>query len=806
MHRLFFFFFLLATFFSEAQTVKGRVLDEAEQPVAFATISLLSLKDSLPQKLAVAKADGTFSIVISKEATYLLSATHIGFTKVYTKAITLMAGSDADVKIYLAKEPASLKSITVTTNRPLLEVKGDRMIVNIEGTVNNIGTTALEVLRKSPGVMVDSDDNISMSGKTGVFIFIDGRQSPLTGADLSVYLQSLQSGQLESIEIISNPSAKYEAAGNGGIINIRLKRNKAFGTNGSMSAGYGIGTFAKYNGSFSINHRNRRLNIFGTYTYAHNRNLVTTDTYRALADSIFDQQAQRVITDRPHNIQVGLDVFINPKSTIGILANAVPGQLLIDNTSTTAIMHKNSNVAYRRLDAKGVADNQRKNNSLNVNYRFAADGRELNVDADYAHYNNVNDQYQPNFYFDNNSTLLFSRIYHMVSPSDITMYAAKGNYDFNRGGGQWSIGGKYSTIESINDLKRFNVTAATEKMDSLRSNAFTYRENIAAGFARYTKTYKKISWQMGLRAEATHVDGASNAYRWNGHYIPYDSLFQKSYIDLFPSLFITYKKDKNHHWSLNAGRRIDRPAYADLNPFEFRVDEYVYRRGNTQLRPQYTNQVEVVHLYKNKFTTIFNYSHVKDVFTQIFDTVEQTKSFITKTNVATQDIANLILNYSFQKGRYSGFVNLNPFYNRYRSNFGKDRNLNLEAFSCIVKSQQAYKFKGGLVGELSLLYNSPGIGLGFFKGPGFGSVDVALAKTFLQNRMSLKAAMSDLFFTNQLKGTSFFAGQYMQVNRTFEPRLFRLNVTYRFGSSTVKAARQRKTLLEEENKRLQSSN
>lgn len=805
MYRNLAVFMLLLPVFAQAQTVKGIVLDENQLPVSFATVSLLSIKDSLPQKLAIAKEDGTFVLTFLKEGSYLLSASHIGYTKGFTKVL-LTADNNELVKIYLPKEPASLKSVTVTAAKPLLEIKGDRMIVNVEGTVNNIGTTALEVLRKSPGVTVDSDDNISMSGKSGVLIFIDGRQSPLTGTDLSAYLQSLQSGQLEAIEIISNPSAKYEAAGNGGIINIRLKKNRAFGTNGSVSAGYGIGTFAKYNGSFSINHRNRWLNIFGSYTYAHNRNLVSTDTYRALADSIFDQAAKRVIRDQPHNIQAGADVFASPKSTFGILFNAVPGTLLIDNTSSTAIMHKNSTTAYRRLEAKGVADNQRKNNSLNLNYRYTTGKKEFNADADYAQYNNVNDQYQPNYYFDNNNALLFSRIYHMVAPSDITMYAYKSNYDFDFKNGKISVGGKYSTIESINDLKRFDVSPSVEKMDSLRSNAFSYRENISAGFVRFTKDYKKTVLQVGLRTELTAINGVSSAYRRIGHYQPYDSLFDKNYIDLFPSLSLTYKRDANHQFSLNAGRRIDRPAYADLNPFEFKVDEYVYRKGNTQLRPQYTNQVEVVHIYKNRLTTILNYSHVKDVFTQIFDTVERTKSFITKTNVATQDIANLILNYTFQKGRYSGFVNLNPFYNRYRSNFGKDRNLNLEAFSYIIKSQQAYKFKKGLTAELSLLYNSPGIGLGFFEGPGFGSVDIGLSKTFFQNRMSLKAAMSDLFFTNQLIGTSFFAGQYMDVKRTFEPRLFRLNIAYRFGSSTVKAQRQRRTLLEEENRRLQSSN
>src|SRR6185295_14680936 len=183
----------------------------------------------------------------------------------------------------MVKKEKSLQGVTVTSEKPMVEVKADKTIVNVEGTMNAVGNDAMELLRKSPGVTVDKDDNINLAGKNGVQIYIDGKPSPLTGTDLTSYLKSMQSAQIESIEIITNPSAKYEAAGNAGIINIRLKKNKAFGTNGSVSAGFNQGVYPKYNAGFSLNYRNNKFNIFGNYNYNKGKNENRLNLYRTTA-------------------------------------------------------------------------------------------------------------------------------------------------------------------------------------------------------------------------------------------------------------------------------------------------------------------------------------------------------------------------------------------------------------------------------------------------------------------------------------------------------------------------------------------
>jgi hypothetical protein len=222
----------------------------------------------------------------------------------------------------------------------LLEVKADKMIVNVEGTINSVGSDALELLRKSPGVSVDKDDNLSLSGKNGVQVYIDGRPNPLSGQDLSSFLKSLNAAQIESIEIISNPSAKYEAAGNAGIINIRLKKNKSLGANGSVNAGWNIGTYAKYNAGLNFNYRNKKMNIFGNYGYNQSKNINDLSIYRSVADSLFDQASSIVMKNESNSFKAGVDYFLNSKSTIGVIVNGTLSNPTFNNKSSTPISYQ----------------------------------------------------------------------------------------------------------------------------------------------------------------------------------------------------------------------------------------------------------------------------------------------------------------------------------------------------------------------------------------------------------------------------------------------------------------------------------
>jgi len=803
---LFFSLLILTAFTVKAQNIKGIVKDADGKAVGNATVSLLNAKDSSVVKLSVTGGNGEYLFKNIKDGRYMANVSYVGYAVVYSPVFEVLGSGETNVAIVtLTKLSGELKNVTVTAKKPLIEVKADKTILNVENSINAVGNDALELLRKSPGVLVDKDDNISLSGKNGVKVYVDGKPSPLTGTDLAYYLKSLQSSQIESIELITNPSAKYEAEGNAGIINIKLKKNKAFGTNGSVSAGFNQGVYPKYNAGFSLNHRNKKINLFGNYNYNKNRNESLFNLYRIQLDTIFDQHSNMTFRNKSHNFKTGMDYFLNSRNTFGVMVNGNLADVNFANYSKTSITYKPTSVTDRILVADNSSLSNRDNVNTNLNYRFAdTSGHELNVDADYGYYNIKSDQYQPNFYFDpTGSSLEDQFIYNMIAPSKIDIYSGKADYEQNFKKGRLGFGGKVSYVKTSNNFDRYNVFTNGKFLDTLRSNDFDYKENINAAYINYNRQFKGIMIQFGVRVENTNSDGTSNGFTLNGSgYVAYDSVFKRNYTDFFPSAAITFNKNPKNQWGLSYSRRIDRPAYQDLNPFEFKLDEYTFQKGNTQLRPQYTNTVSLTNTFNYKFNTKLSYSHVNDVFSQIVDTAEKSKTFITKKNLASQDMISLNISIPLQFKWYSLFANINSYYTHYKANFGTGRTVDLDVYAANLYIQQTFKVTKTTTLELSGFYTSPSIWQGTFKSKAMGGVDFGVQQTLFKGKATVKASATDIFHTMKWGGTSDFAGQYMKVNGQWESQQLRLSVVYRFGSNQVKAARQRKTGAEDEGQRV----
>jgi hypothetical protein len=807
---------LLTTIHSFAQTlskITGQINDNNGKPIAAATVMLQSAKDSSLIKTAVTDSKGSYEIGSIKPGRYFINSSATGMKKTASAVFEVKANENAQVPaIALQPVPKELAGVSVSSKKPIVEVRADKTILNVEGTINAVGQDALELLRKSPGVMVDKDDNLSLAGKNGVQVYIDGKPSPLSGADLASYLKSLQSVQIESIEIITNPSAKYEAAGNAGIINIKLKKDKTIGTNGNVNAGYNIGTYAKYNGGLSLNHRNKKMNIFGTYNFNTGLNEMNFVLYREQGDSIFDQRNRILMRNKyGHNYKAGADFFINKKSTIGFIVNGNVSESITETEGPMKIIYKPTNTVSRLLLASGDNLSNRSNINTNLNYRYAVTGgTELNIDADYGNFKIRSNQFQPNDYYNASGNVkLYSNVYRMISPTDINIFSIKTDYERNFQKGRLGFGGKVGLVKTDNDFKRYDVYGNNEVYDKDKSNRFKYTENINAAYVNYNRAFKGFMIQVGLRVENTVNDGKSTGLRYNrttSAYENYDSTIHRTYTDVFPSAAFTFNKNPMSQFGITYSRRIDRPAYQDLNPFEFKLNDYTFMKGNTQLRPQYTNSFGLTHTYKYKLNTQLNYSHVKDIFTQLPDTTEGSKSFLSKKNLATQDIVSLNISYPFQKKWYSFFVNVNSYYSLYKANFGGgDRKVNLDVFALSFYMQNSFNLGKGFKAELSGFYSSPTIWQGTFKSIAMYSIDGGLQKNILKGKGMLKASVSDIFHLMKWKGSTNFTGQYSEASGRWESRQFKLNFTYRFGNAQVKSARQRKTSIEDENKRTQQS-
>jgi hypothetical protein len=789
-----------------AQTISGTVKDDQGKGLEKTTVTLVRSKDSATVKLNATDKNGNYTFPASGSGSFLVKVTHVGYQPLFSKPFEVATGSDFTVPaITMIKAAGNLQGVTVSSQKPMVEVKADKMVLNVEGTINAVGNDALELLRKSPGVTVDKDDNITLSGKNGVQVYIDGKPTPLTGTDLSNYLKSIQSSQIESIELITNPSAKYEAAGNAGIINIKLKKNKTFGTNGSVNGGWNIGTYSKYNGGVALNYRNKKVNLFGNYNYNNSKNRNHFHLYRTTSvDSSFDQNTIMVNKSISHGFKGGLDFYANRKSTFGVMINGNLNDNSVDNTSITDIAYMPTGIVDRLLVANNTSSGSRDNVNFNGNYRYVdTSGHELNIDADYGFFNSKNTQHQPNnTYNANGSTLLQSEVYLTNTPSRIDIYSTKIDYEQNFKKGRLGIGGKFSYVTTNNTFQRFY-----ETMNNLEDNHnnFDYKENVNAAYVNYNRQLKGVMFQAGLRVENTHSKGHSTGFRHDyksNQNVPIDSLLDRNYTDPFPSASVTFNKNPMKQWSLTYSRRIDRPSYQNLNPFEFNLDKYTFQRGNPNLRPQYTNSFGITNVYKYRLTTTLNYSHVDDVFS-IIPKNDSTKAFITNENIAKQDIVSLNVSYPFQYKKYSLFFNVNSYYSAFKGD-APGYHIDVNVFSFNVYAQQTYKIGKTTTLEMTGFYTAPSVWQGAFKSKALGSIDLGVQQGILKGKGTIKASVTDVLNTLHFSGTNNTTGQTVRVNGGWESRQFRINFNYRFGSNQVKAARNRKAATEDEEKRSQN--
>jgi len=790
----------------KAQQVTGLTQDDQGKPLAGASIALKNNKDSSVVKLSISNSTGQFTFEAIAPGRYFVTISHIGYAVQSSASFeTPPEGNIHLPTVVLVRAPRELRQTVVAAQKPLVEVRNDRLILNVEGNINEVGSDALELLRKSPGITVDKDNNLSLNGKNGVQVYVDGRPTYIAGTTLADYLKTLSSSSIASIEIISNPSAKYEAAGSAGIINIRLKKNTAYGNNMAASAGYNIGIYSKYNANLNFNHRDAHFNIYGDYSFNHGQYEPYATMYRTELDTLFLQRSTLLSTPTTHTYKVGADWFLNKKSTLGLLVSGSSATETIATTSATPIVYLPTNQTSRVLQANNNTGTTSDNVNTDLNYHYAdSSGRELNIDADYSLFHLRSNQFQPNNYFDSTQkTLLYSNDYNILSPTNIHIYSLKLDYEANVFKGRLGFGGKSSYVTTTNDFQEYDLFAGQREMDSLSSNNFDYKENINALYVNYNRTIPGWTFQGGLRAENTNDKGTSTGWtQQQADYDAYDSSFTRHYTDLFPSAGITYNKDPNKQWTLNYSRRIDRPAYQDLNPFQFKLDDYTFSQGNTLLRPQYTNSAGLTFMYKYKLTATLNYSHTTDLITTIPDTIDNSKTIVKHENLAMQDIASLNISYPFAYRWYSMFFNANTYYSLNKANFGAGRAVNVNVFHTTIYTQHSIRLGKGWTGQLTEYFSSPDIWQATLRSSTIWSLDAGLQKTVLGGHGSFKISVTDIFKGLNYTATSEFAGQYIRDTGGYESRMLKLYFTYRFGNLGLKAARRHGNAAEEETKRV----
>ncbi len=766
-------------------SISGKVTDHQQKPVPAASVFLLRLPDSARLGNAITDSLGLFVFEGISAGQYTLKISASGFKEKVT-TLNHAHGTGPTEVIIPALEPAAaeLGNVTVVGRRPPIEVRADKTVVNVEATLSNTGATALEVLEKSPGVTVNRDGNISLRGKANPLVMIDGKPTYLSPAELVNLLNSMNAEQLDQIELMTNPPAKYDAAGNAGVINIKTKKNKQRGFNGSVNTTYNQGRYGSGNGSLNLNYRNNKFNLFGNYNYNRNNgfgDLTLNRGYIGADGTTFERNFYQPSYMRnqghTHTIKFGTDYYLNKNTTIGFVAGGFNSPRYFDS-KTEGFWSDADKVTDSSTQTISNNSNRWKNYNLNMNLRHQFNkSSDLSADLDFIQYDMTNNQLFTNRNFDADGNLLAADQLKGYLPATIQIFSAKADYSF-----QWNenihteAGAKTSFVKTDNlaDYQTKILPGGIWLPDYNISNHFLYEENIVAAYVNMKGNLKKWDWQAGLRFEHTNYDGYQA-----GNQVKPDSAFTNSYNSLFPTVYLTYKADSSHSFTLNTGRRINRPAYQQLNPFIFFINKYTYQEGNPYLQPEFTSSIELTHSYKGKINTTFGYAFTERVFSQIFRP-DGGITILTEGNLGSRQNFNLTLNVNEQVAKwwnlsFTGTLNCLMIEGSYYV-----QTIQSEAFNGNANLNNQFKFGKGWSAELSGFYNTKAEDGQFIIG-GFGQASAGIGKQVLKNKGTVRLNARDIFWTQKIDGNikyDFVREHFYQYR---DSRVITLSLQYRFG-------------------------
>jgi outer membrane receptor protein involved in Fe transport len=794
----------------------GIIKDAAGNPIPSVTVSLLKGKDSSLAKTALTDKSGKYEIEFIPVGTYLVSAGYVGYKKVYSNRVEITeAQPERQVnELQFTQSTTNLEEVTVVSKKPFIETKIDRTIVNVDASPSSAGATALEMLEKSPGVIVNNDGIISLRGKPGVIVMMDGKQTFLSPTDLANLLKNMPASSIEQFEIMTNPSAKYDAAGNSGIINIKTKKGKANGFNGSVTLGATASFFnprgtlyvmPKSQNSFNFNYRKDKFNFFGNYNpnFFKGRNLLEIDRKFISSNGTLlgynDVVTNFKFRNTNHTLKLGFDYFADKKNTFGFTISGFTFHGYPTPVTVTDSKDENRQLLSRMI-SKTENDNKFQNLSTNLNFRHVYDstGRELTADFDFVAYRNTGDMLLTTDFYNpagnaTDPTLLLKG--HL--PSIIDIYTFKSDYTHPFKSGlklEAGIKTSYVTTDNEVDYRRFD--GAKWDIDN-RSNHFVYKENINAAYVNVNKQIKKWSLQGGLRLENTIA---------KGHQLTNDSTFTRNFTNLFPSAFISYAINKTNSLTVSYSRRITRPNYQDLNPFTFFLDSLSYRQGNPFLLPQFTHNMELTHAFKGKIITTLNYNTTKNVISQLLRQNDNDRIvFLTVDNVAQfRNIGvSVTVPVAVTKWWNLNFFT-NVFNNHYKGIYNADP-IDISYTSFMANATNSFTIKKGFTMELSGFYRAKGVDNLSVAQPVY-MMNMAAQKQIMKGKGTLRLNVRDPFAWMRFRALTEYSNIYVNIFSQGDARQVTATFTYRFGKSQQGPQRRRSNASQEEQNRVGSGN
>ncbi|MBS1646683.1 MAG: TonB-dependent receptor [Bacteroidetes bacterium] len=785
MKKLFSLFFLFSYIpFTAQNIIEGQISDTKAEAVPFCPIAVLNATGSTISKGTVTNEDGKFTVENLKAGYYLLKISYVG----YIDTVISIGAIDSFSKIKIApiilkSSSVKLNEIAVTAMKKPMEFKNGNVTVNIDGSPMAIGNSVYDLLMRLPGVIV-TNGVISIQGKSGVRVMIDDRVQQLSGEALMAVLKSMSASHISKIEILKNPPAKYDAAGNAGIINIITKKISITGFSGSANFSNQQGFYDIMMGGVTLNYKAKKCAFFsGININTEGTNRVNKKTRVMTNNGVtttFNEISSNHESGPVANIFVGADWYVNSKNTIGIRVEDIPGNVKNVRTGTDQIT--DNSLGYNQLNFNSEIKNPWNYVYTNVNaeHLFDTVGTKLKFNGDvYSPYNDIYPStYQNNFF--NSGVALPSTNFRNTNTIHLNTFIARLDFEkkiFKTISLETGVKGSFNNMNSIYKLENLNNTTGQYTTDTNYTNTFTYRDQILAGYVNLQKQVKKVALQAGLRAENTSIQTLS---------ITSGIAYKRQYFNLFPTASVSYSKNDKHTFQLSFSRRIDRPDYNNFNPYrQFYGNILSYGIGNPFLYPQFTNNYEISHNYKGIVGGSFAYSRTTNVIMGYNLQNDSTK--INEGKIGNlHSLETYALSVFFSKDVIKWWtlsVSATGYYFKYAGSLdGIDYTRG--APSGYGNISNTINLPKGFKTEISGFYIAPWLS-GSNETKSRWAANFAVKKSFLKDKLNVSIGVNDLFFTMGLRTINYIPGQTFNVNLTMDTRRFVVGATYNFGKVKV---------------------
>lgn len=782
---------ILFPVFSFSQIISGKIVSQKQIPIEFAEVILLT-SENIAIKSELTDSFGNFKIEIEK-GKYILQIRQIGQI-LLEKEIILESNINLGI-IEVNETEQQLQEIVLTSKKKLIERKVDRLVFNVENSIVSSGGDAIDVLQKTPGVRVSSD-NISLIGKGSIKILINGRISPLTGEDLSSYLRTLNSNDISKIEVITTPPAKYEAEGNSGLINIVLKKVKRDFFGGDLRSTYSKATFSSAFLGGGINYQKNKLSVFGNVNSGDGSKQVTETNKIFYPIQTWDTDTKIRYFTKFISARAGIDYDINDKTSVGI--QYIGSTSKPDNGEKT-----NTNIFNidKSLDSllftKANSEKHLYYHSLNGHFKTELDtiGRSMSVDLDYFIYNNNLERInETNTFLENNILIEDSKIlFRNTSNQRIESISSSIDFEWPTKILNIDYGGRFSSIKNESNIGAFNFQNNVFVTNLDQTNVFEYKENIQAAYFSTSKSLKKWEFKIGLRLEFTQTEGNS---------ITLNQTTKNNYYKLFPTAYAVYNPNENNSLSLSYSKRINRPSYGDLNPFRWFSNPYSYTEGNPFLQPAFIDNFELSHTYNDNLNTSLYLSSLNNGSDQItlIDNITNVQATVRK-NFLKEYAIGLSQSYTYDKIEWlESYLQYDISYSKIKSNLQNTID-GQEGINFYTSINNSFNFNSNKTfsGQLNFWYSAPGVN-GVDKISESYATELGLRYLLFNKNLQLNLVFSDMFRTNENTIKSYVNNIRQEYKNYYDSRLLRITAVYKFGNNKIRSKSKKFSNEEERNR------